>query len=74
MAELLNKLDLEGRTIRLAGWQAKNFSPWYGCPTFVGDQTRFKFTGTANTLLEVVTLTESVTGAVYFNAQGYQAY
>jgi hypothetical protein len=29
--------------------------------------------GTANTLLEVVTLTASVTGAVYFNAQGYQA-
>jgi hypothetical protein len=26
--------------------------------------------GTANTLLEVVTLTASVTGAVYFNAQG----
>ena len=30
--------------------------------------------GTANTLLEVVTLTASTTGAVYFNAQGYQAY
>lgn len=29
--------------------------------------------GTANTLMEVVTLTASVTGAVYFNAQGYQA-
>ena len=28
---------------------------------------------TANTLLEVVTLTASVTGAVYFNAQGYVA-
>lgn len=27
--------------------------------------------GTANTLLEVVTLTASVTGAVYFNAQGF---
>lgn len=27
--------------------------------------------GTAATLLEVVTLTASVTGAVYFNAQGY---
>lgn len=27
--------------------------------------------GTANTLLEVVTLTASTTGAVYFNAQGY---
>lgn len=27
--------------------------------------------GTANTLLEVVTLTASVTGAVYFSAQGY---
>ena len=38
MAEWLNKLDLEGHTIRLAGWQPKNFSPWYGCPTFVGDQ------------------------------------
>lgn len=29
--------------------------------------------GTAATLLEVVTLTASVTGAVYFNAQGYTA-
>jgi hypothetical protein len=29
--------------------------------------------GTANTLLEVVTLSASVTGAVYFNAQGYIA-
>ena len=29
--------------------------------------------GTANTLLEVVTLTASVTGAVYVNAQGYTA-
>jgi hypothetical protein len=29
--------------------------------------------GTANTLLEVVTLTASGTGAVYFNAQGYTA-
>jgi hypothetical protein len=29
--------------------------------------------GTANTLLEVVTLTASVTGAVYVNAQGYAA-
>ena len=28
---------------------------------------------TANTLLEVVTLTASVTGGVYFNAQGYIA-
>ena len=28
---------------------------------------------TANTLLEVVTLTATVTGAVYFNAQGYTA-
>ncbi len=28
---------------------------------------------TANTLLEVVTLTASITGAVYFNAQGYTA-
>lgn len=28
---------------------------------------------TANTLLEVVTLTASITGAVYFNAQGFQA-
>jgi hypothetical protein len=27
--------------------------------------------GSANTLLEVVTLTASVTGAVYFNAQGF---
>ena len=27
--------------------------------------------GTANTLLEVATLTASITGAVYFNAQGY---
>lgn len=29
--------------------------------------------GTTNTLLEVVTLTASITGAVYFNAQGYTA-
>lgn len=29
--------------------------------------------GTANTLMEFVTLTASVTGAVYVNAQGYQA-
>lgn len=29
--------------------------------------------GTANTLLEVVTLTATVTGAIYVNAQGYQA-
>lgn len=29
--------------------------------------------GSANTLLEVVTLTASVTGAVYFNSQGYAA-
>jgi hypothetical protein len=29
--------------------------------------------GTANTLLEVVTLTASGAGAVYFNAQGYAA-
>ena len=29
--------------------------------------------GTANTLLEVVTLTASGAGAVYFNAQGYIA-
>jgi hypothetical protein len=29
--------------------------------------------GTTNTLLEVVTLTASTTGAVYFNAQGYVA-
>jgi hypothetical protein len=29
---------------------------------------------TANTLLEVVTLTASVTGAVYFNAQGYTGF
>lgn len=28
--------------------------------------------GTANTLMEVVTLTASITGAVYFNAQGFQ--
>ena len=29
--------------------------------------------GTAATLLEVVTLTASVTGALYFNATGYAA-
>ena len=29
--------------------------------------------GTANTLLEVVTLTASGAGAVYFNAQGFAA-
>ena len=30
--------------------------------------------GTAATLMEVVTLTASVTGAVYFNAQGFQSF
>lgn len=29
--------------------------------------------GTANTLLEVVTLTANVTGAIYVNVQGYAA-
>ena len=46
--------------------------PATGLPT-----TNIKFPtplkGTAATLLEVVTLTASVTGAVYFNAQGYQS-
>lgn len=40
--------------------------------------TSFDFTnplkGTAATLMEVVTLTASITGAVYFNAQGYQSF
>lgn len=30
--------------------------------------------GSPNTLLEIVTLTASVTGAVFFNAQGYTAH
>jgi len=30
-----------------------------------------KIAGSENTLLEVVTLTASITGAVYFNAQGF---
>lgn len=34
---------------------------------------RMPIRGTANTLLEIVTLTASITGAVYFNAQGYSA-
>lgn len=40
-----------------------------------GFQTSFPtpLRGTANTLLEVVTLTASVTGAVFFNSQGYIA-
>lgn len=46
--------------------------PVGGLPT-----TNIKFPtplkGTAATLLEVATLTASVTGAVYFNAQGYQS-
>ena len=46
--------------------------PATGLPT-----TNIKFPtplkGTAATLLEVATLTASVTGAVYFNAQGYQS-
>lgn len=29
--------------------------------------------GSVNTLLEVVTLTATVTGGVFFNAQGYSA-
>jgi len=51
-------------------WRTK--IPTSGLPT-----TQFNFPtplkGTANTLLEVVTLTASVTGAVYFSAQGYNA-
>ena len=51
-------------------WRTK--IPTTGLPT-----TQFEFPnpikGTAATLLEVVTLTASGTGAVYFNAQGYSA-
>lgn len=51
-------------------WRTK--IPTTGLPT-----TQFEFPnpikGTAATLLEVVTLTASGTGAVYFNAQGYAA-
>ncbi|MCA3171377.1 MAG: hypothetical protein ING20_11615 [Burkholderiales bacterium] len=51
-------------------WRTK--IPTGGLPT-----TTFNFAtplkGTANTLLEVVTLTASTTGAVYVNAQGYVA-
>lgn len=51
-------------------WRTK--IPTTGMPT-----TQFEFPnpikGTAATLLEVVTLTASGTGAVYFNAQGYSA-
>ena len=46
-------------------------------PTTGLSTTNIKFPtplkGTAATLLEVATLTASVTGAVYFNAQGYQS-
>lgn len=46
--------------------------PAAGLPTTnIKFQTPLK--GTAATLLEVATLTASVTGAVYFNAQGYQS-
>lgn len=49
-------------------WRTK--IPTGGLPT-----TNIEFeeplVGTAGTLLEVVTLTASTTGAVYFNAQGY---
>jgi hypothetical protein len=40
-----------------------------------GEPIRFNtpLVGTANTLLEVVTLTASGAGAVYFNAQGFTA-
>lgn len=40
-------------------------------PTMITFPTPIK--GTANTLMEFVTLTASVTGALYVNAQGYQA-
>lgn len=42
-----------------------------GIPTGLVFHFPTPIAGTANTLLEVVTLTASVTGAVYFNAQGY---
>jgi len=51
-------------------WRTK--IPTGGLPTLnIEFPTPLK--GTANTLMEVVTLTASVTGAVYFNAQGYIA-
>ena len=47
--------------------------PTTGLPTTnIKFQTPLK--GTAATLLEVATLTATVTGAVYFNAQGYQSF
>lgn len=49
---------------------------WRGFITTGGVMRQVNFPvplkGTANTLMEVVTLTASVTGSVYFNAQGYQ--
>ena len=44
-----------------------------GAPQGVSINFQTPLRGTANTLLEVVTLTASGTGAVYFNAQGYTA-
>lgn len=49
---------------------------WRGFITTGGAMRQVEFgvplKGTANTLMEVVTLTASVTGSVYFNAQGFQ--
>jgi hypothetical protein len=51
-------------------WRIKIAGPAHGWTNIVFD-TPIK--GTANTLLEVVTLTASGAGAVYFNAQGFVA-
>jgi hypothetical protein len=52
-------------------WREKIGTP--GVPQGVSINFQTPLRGTANTLLEVVTLTASGTGAVYFNAQGYAA-
>lgn len=50
---------------------------WRGYMSTAGGNQSVTFSSpiksTANTLLEVVTLTATVTGAIYVNAQGYQA-
>lgn len=51
-------------------WRTK--IPTTGLPSIQFDFTN-PIKSTANTLLEVVTLTASGAGAVYFNAQGYAA-
>lgn len=52
-------------------WRTK--IPTGGLPTTNFDFTGAPLRGTAATLLEVVTLTASGAGAVYFNAQGFTA-